>query len=296
MTTLQTQTPPVDERTPARLSSARSRRLRLPRWPAARALAVVVLAATVVAAAFPGWFVHYPPLALHPERVLQAPGSDALLGTDQYGRSLVGLLVHGTRDSVLIGIVSVLVGLTTGGAIGLVAGFAGGAVDMVVMRVVDVLLCFPGILLALLVSATLGANLRNVIIAVAIGQVPEYARVMRGQVLAVRSRLFVQAAAAAGVHPRRIVLRHVLPNAMAPVIVVGTLGVGHAIVSGATLSFLGVGPQGGIPDWGRLLASGSSYMATGWWIATFPGLLVTVVVVAVNILGDWLRDRMDVAQ
>lgn len=269
--------------------------MRLPRWPLARVLAVAVLATVVLMAAFPGLFVGYDPLALHPERVLQAPGEDTLLGTDQYGRSLVGLLVYGARDSVLIGLVSVVVGLTVGGAIGLLAGFGGGIVDMVLMRIVDVLLCFPGILLALLVSAALGASLRNVIIAVAVGQVPEYARVMRGQVLAVRSRLFVQAAAAAGVRPRRIVFRHVLPNAMAPVIVVATLGVGHAIVSGATLSFLGVGPQGGIPDWGRLLASGGSYMATAWWISTFPGLIVTVVVVAVNIFGDWLRDRMDVA-
>lgn len=271
-------------------------RLRLPRWPLARVVAIVILTATVLVAAFPGWFVHYEPLALHPDRVLQAPGGSTLLGTDQYGRSLVGLLVHGARNSVLIGLVSVVVGLLIGGAIGLVAGFVGGIVDSVLMRIVDIMLCFPGILLALLVSAALGASLRNVIIAVAIGQVPEYARVMRGQVLAVRSRLFVQAASAAGVRPRRIVFRHVLPNAMAPVIVVATLGVGHAIVSGATLSFLGVGPQGGIPDWGRLLASGGSYMASAWWISTFPGLVVTVVVVAVNILGDWLRDRMDVAQ
>jgi peptide/nickel transport system permease protein len=262
----------------------------------ARVLAVLILGGTVLVAAFPGWFVHYQPLALHPERVLQGPGEASVLGTDQYGRSLVGLLVYGARNSVLIGLVSVVVGLLIGGGIGLVAGFVGGVVDNVLMRIVDIMLCFPGILLALLVSAALGASLRNVIIAVAIGQVPEYARVMRGQVLAVRSRLFVEAASAAGVHPRRIVFRHVLPNAMAPVMVVATLGVGHAIVSGATLSFLGVGPQGGIPDWGRLLASGGSYMATAWWISTFPGLVVTVVVVAVNIFGDWLRDRMDVAR
>lgn len=281
---------------PPRTAFGRRGRLRIPRWPVARVVAVVVLVGAGLLAAFPDWFVHYDPLALHPERVLAAPGDGTLLGTDQYGRSLVGLLVHGARDSVLIGIVSVVVGLLIGGAIGLIAGFGGGIVDTLLMRIVDVLLCFPGILLALIVSAALGASLRNVIIAVAIGQVPEYARVMRGQVLAVRNRLFVEAASATGVRPRRIVFRHVLPNALAPVIVVATLGVGHAIVSGATLSFLGVGPQGGIPDWGRLLASGGSYMATAWWISTFPGLVVTVVVVAVNIVGDWLRDRMDVAQ
>lgn len=288
-----TQTPVVS---PLNHRLGRGMRVRLPRWPVARVVAVLVLAGTLLLAAFPGWFVHYPPLALHPERVLQGPGDGTLLGTDQYGRSLLGLLVHGARNSVLIGLVSVVVGLFIGGAIGLVAGFVGGVVDSILMRLVDVLLCFPGILLALLVSAALGASLRNVVIAVAIGQVPEYARVMRGQVLAIRSRLFVEAASAAGVRPRRIVFRHVLPNAMAPVIVVATLGVGHAIVSGATLSFLGVGPQGGVPDWGRLLASGGSYMASAWWIATFPGLVVTVVVVAVNIFGDWLRDRMDVAR
>lgn len=279
---------------PGGASPAR-RRMPLPRWPAARVIAVLVLLAAAVTALVPQWLSAGDPLALHTDRVLQAPGDGTVLGTDQYGRSLVGLLVHGARDSLSIGIVSVVIGLTIGGAIGLLAGFAGGVVDVVLMRIVDVMLCFPGILLALLVSAALGPSLRNVILAVAIGQVPEYARVMRGQVLAVRSRLFVQAAKAAGVRPGRLALRHVLPNAMAPVVVVATLGVGSAIVSGATLSFLGVGPQGGVPDWGRLLASGGSYMATAWWITTFPGVVITLVVVAVNICGDWLRDRMDVS-
>lgn len=270
------------------------RGLRLPKWPAARIIAVLVLLAAAVTAVVPQWLSPGDPLALHTDRALQGPGDGTLLGADQYGRSLVALLVHGARDSLSIGIVSVVVGLAIGGAIGLLAGFAGGVIDVVLMRIVDVMLCFPGILLALLVSAALGPSLRNVILAVAIGQVPEYARVMRGQVLAVRSRLFVQAAKAAGVRPGRLAARHVLPNAMAPVVVVATLGVGSAIVSGATLSFLGVGPQGGVPDWGRLLASGGSYMATAWWITTFPGVVITLIVVAVNICGDWLRDRMDV--
>lgn len=272
------------------------RRLHLGSKPVFLILATVVLLGTAVCAVMPGVVTQANPLTLHPDRVLQGPGSGHLLGTDQYGRSVLTQLVFGARDALLIGTLSVIGGLTVGGLIGLVAGYTQGAVDMILMRVVDVLLCFPGILLALVVSAALGPSLRNVIIAVAIGQVPEYARVMRGQVLSVRSRLYIEAAGANGVRPLRIVARHLLPNALAPVVVVATLGVGHAIVSGATLSFLGLGPQGGVPGWGRLLAAGGDYMASAWWIATFPGLIITVVVIAVNIFGDALRDRMDVAR
>ncbi len=299
-----TQTPVDDHVQPPEATTSGTRigaMAPLRRWhlgsrPVFLAFAVVVLLGTVVCAVFPGLVTQTDPLTLHPERVLQPPGADHLLGTDQYGRSILTQLVFGARDAALIGSLSVIGGLTVGGIIGLLAGFSQGVVDMILMRVVDVLLCFPGILLALVVSAALGPSLRNVIIAVAIGQVPEYARVMRGQVLAVRSRLYIQAAGANGVRPLRIVVRHLLPNALAPVIVVATLGVGHAIVSGATLSFLGLGPQGGVPGWGRLLAAGGDYMASAWWIATFPGLVITVVVIAVNIFGDALRDRMDVAR
>lgn len=272
------------------------RRWRMPSKPVFIGCALVVIGLVALAAAFPGVLAQHDPLALHPERVLSAPGAGYPLGTDQYGRGILDQLIYGARDAALIGVLSVTAALLVGGLMGLVAGFFRGAVDMLIMRLVDILLCFPGILLALVVSAALGPSLRNVIIAVAVGQVPEYARVMRGQVLAVRSRLYIEAATAAGTAPHRIVLRYLLPNALAPVIVVATLGIGHAILSGATLSFLGLGPQGGVPDWGRLLASGGDYMASAWWIATFPGLLITIVVIAVNVLGDALRDRMDVAE
>lgn len=257
-------------------------------------LAFAVLGVAVAWALFPSFFSPGDPLELRPSQALDGPSAENPLGTDQFGRSLLAQLIYGSRSALLIGIVSVLGAFVLGGLIGLLAGFLGGVVDTILMRIIDVLLCFPGILLALVIAAALGPTLENLIIAIAIGQTPDFARVMRGQVLAVRSRLFIEAVTSSGVRPGRIVFRHILPNALAPVTVIAALGVGSAIVSGATLSFLGLGPQGGIPDWGRLLSVGQDYLATAWWISTFPGLIITMVVIAVNILGDGLRDKMDV--
>lgn len=257
-------------------------------------LAFIVLGVAALWAIFPSFFAPADPLALRPTQALDGPSAENPLGTDQFGRSVLDQMIHGARSSLLIGILSVIGAFVIGGLIGLAAGFLGGVVDTILMRIIDVLLCFPGILLALVIAAALGPTLENLILAIAIGQTPDFARVMRGQVLSVRSRLFIEAVTASGVKPGRIVFRHVLPNALAPVTVVAALGVGSAIVSGATLSFLGLGPQGGVPDWGRLLSVGQDYLSTGWWISTFPGLVITLVVIAVNILGDALRDKMDV--
>lgn len=257
-------------------------------------MAWLVVAFVALMSFFPSLLASDDPLAIHPERVLQGPSSEAVLGTDPFGRGVWDQIVHGAQQSLTIGVFSVLGAFLMGVTIGLLAGFLGGFVDSLLMRIIDILLCFPGILLALIIAAALGPTLQNLIIAIAIGQTPDFARVMRGQVLAVRSRLYVEAATASGIRTPRIILRHVLPNAMAPVTVVAALGVGSAIVSGATLSFLGLGPQGGVPDWGRMLAIGQEYLVTGWWISTFPGVFITVVVIAVNILGDALRDKMDV--
>ncbi|WP_166980044.1 ABC transporter permease [Paramicrobacterium fandaimingii] len=257
-------------------------------------LAIAVLGIAVAWALFPSLFSPGSPLELRPEQALDGPSAENPLGTDQFGRSLLAQIIYGSRSALMIGILSVVGAFVLGGLIGLLAGFLGGAVDTILMRIIDVLLCFPGILLALVIAAALGPTLQNLIIAIAIGQTPDFARVMRGQVLSIRSRLFIEAVTASGVKPARIVFRHILPNALAPVTVIAALGVGSAIVSGATLSFLGLGPQGGVPDWGRLLSVGQDYLATAWWISTFPGLVITVVVIAVNILGDALRDKMDV--
>ncbi|GAB2525544.1 ABC transporter permease [Paramicrobacterium agarici] len=253
-----------------------------------------MLGVAIAWALFPSFFSPGSPLELRPEQALDGPSTENPLGTDQFGRSLLAQIIYGSRSALMIGILSVVGAFVLGGLIGLLAGFLGGVVDTILMRIIDVLLCFPGILLALVIAAALGPTLQNLIIAIAIGQTPDFARVMRGQVLAIRSRLFIEAVTASGVRSSRIVFRHILPNALAPVTVIAALGVGSAIVSGATLSFLGLGPQGGVPDWGRLLSVGQDYLATAWWISTFPGLVITMVVIAVNILGDALRDKMDV--
>jgi peptide/nickel transport system permease protein len=177
--------------------------------------------------------------------------------------------------------------------LGLLAGYLGGVVDTVLARLVDILMCFPGVLLALVITAGLGASRLNLILGVAVATMPMFARVMRGQVMAVRGRLFVQAARATGLPRTRVLLRHVLPNAIAPVVVLATVTVGTSIVLAASLSFLGLGPSSDVPDWGQLLSSGQPYLANAWWVSTFPGVALTLVVISVSLLGDWLRDRMD---
>jgi peptide/nickel transport system permease protein len=255
----------------------------------------VFLVLVALAAAFPGVVAPGDPLALHPAVVLKAPAAAHLLGTDEYGRSVFALLVHGARAALIVGLVCAAAGGIIGSVMGMVAGFFGGIADQSIMRANDILMCFPGILLALLVGAALGSSLENEIIAVSIGTVPMYARVARGETLRVRGMLYIDGALVAGIPRRQIIRRHVLPNVLAPLVVVATLAVGVSIVLAASLSFLGLGPVGGVPDWGSLLADGETNISVAWWISTFPGLAITLVVVATNVLGDRLRDRLDVA-
>jgi peptide/nickel transport system permease protein len=180
-----------------------------------------------------------------------------------------------------------------GGALGLTAGFIGGAVDAIVMRLVDVLLAFPYLLLALIIVAALGPSLTNSIIAIGIINMPQHARLMRGQVLAVQNAEYICAARSVGATRLRVMLRHVLPNSFSPVLVMATLQAGSVVVETAGLSFLGLGAQPPSPDWGALLADGHSYFITAWWIATFPGLAIFLVVVGFNLVGDALRDQLD---
>lgn len=233
------------------------------------------------------------PTELYPERVLQPPGANALLGTDHYGRSVLTLLIYGARTAVIIGLSATVIALVVGTAIGLLAGYVGGVVDMLIGRLLDILMSFPGVLMALIIAAALGPTTRNLIIAVGVSAVPQFARVMRGQTMTVRSKLYVEAAKASGYNTPRIVFGHVLPNAIAPVVVLGTLTVGVSIVLTASLSFLGLGPKSLVPDWGQLLALGQPYLASAWWISTFAGLALTVTVIAISIMGDSLSDIIE---
>lgn len=255
-------------------------------------VAALFLLLLVTCAVAPSWFVSGNPLAINPSAVLAAPSAAHLLGTDQYGRDMLAQIIYGTRTSLLVGVTSVLLGASAGTAAGMIAGFRGGLTDNAIMRVIDVMLCFPGILLALVFQAALGAGVGNEIIAVAVASVPIYARVSRGQTLSLRGRPFVLAARSAGVRELTIIRRHLLTPVLAPVVALATIGVGTAVVLAAALSFLGLGPQNGHPDWGSLIGSGQEYMGTAWWIVTFPGIIITLVVLAAAVCGDALRRRL----
>jgi len=224
---------------------------------------------------------------------LQPPGPRFVLGSDQFGRDVASRVLHGTRISLTVGLIAVSIAALLGAPIGLVAGYYGGWLDGIVMRVIDVLLAFPGILLALAIVSVLTPGLTNVMIAVGLSAVPTYARLVRASVLSARENLYVESARAIGAGDALILSRHVLPNVVAPLIVTATLGLGTAILSAAALSFLGLGSQPPLPEWGRMLSEGRDYLREAWWISTFPGLAIMVTVLAMNLLGDALRDVLD---
>jgi peptide/nickel transport system permease protein len=279
----------ADVAVPGRRVSLAARALR--RTPARIGLAITLSFLLLTIAA--GWLAPYDPLDQDLSSALSPPASDHWFGADQYGRDMLSRVMYGTRTALLAVIVADGIALVLGCAMGLVAGFFGGRIDSVLMRLVDVLLAFPYLLLALIIVAALGPGLTNSMIAIGIVYTPQYARLIRGQVLAVRGAEYVRAARALGASRLRIMLRHVLPNSFAPILVMATLQAGSVIVETAGLSFLGLGAQPPSPDWGALLADGQSYFLTAWWIATFPGLAIFVVVIGFNLLGDALRDVAD---
>ena len=216
-----------------------------------------------------------------------------LLGTDEQGRDLLSRLIHGAWISLFIGIISIAIGVGVGVPAGAISGFLGGATDMVTQRVIDTLLAFPGILLAIVLVATFGTGLGNVMIAVGVASVPVYARLVRGSVLQVKNREYVEAAAALGRRRLSTLSRHVIPNVMAPIIVQSSLQMATAILFAAGLGFLGLGARPPQPEWGLMLARGREYLAVAPHVATFPGLAIMLVVLGFNLLGDALRDALD---
>ncbi len=222
-----------------------------------------------------------------------APPSPAhWLGTDPLGRDILSRILYGARLSIPVGIAAVALAVLLGTVIGSAAGAAGGMVDEGIMRVTDLMLAFPTVILAMIISAALGAGIRNAVIAIMVAWWPSYARFSRGLVLSAREREYVEAARAAGASPLRVFLRHILVNILSPIVILGTLDVGHAILTFASLSFLGLGPPPQIPEWGSMIASSRDYLDQ-WWIGTFPGLAILSLVVALNVVGDSLRDALD---
>lgn len=269
------------------------------RWPGlslSRMLlgfSLAVLAFMLVCAVAPQWIAPYSPTDLMTDRLLQPPSKAHLLGTDQFGRDVWSLIVYGSRQSLTMGVASVVIGGLAGTVIGLIAGYCGGVVDSLFMRINDILMTIPGILLAIAIAVALGPSFFNVILAISVASIPGKARVVRSQVLSIRSRPFVEAARAIGTPHLEIMVRHILPNCFSPLLVMMTIGVGTSILVGTGLSFLGLGVIQEIPDWGYMLSQGRSYMTVAWWISTFPGLAITLLVVVVNLIGDDLRDRLD---
>ncbi|MGQ9583854.1 MAG: ABC transporter permease [Anaerolineae bacterium] len=224
---------------------------------------------------------------------LEPPSRVHPMGTDLYGRDVLSRIIFGTGISLQIGVIAVAIGGISGVLLGLIGGYYGGWIDMLEMRLIDILLAFPGLLLALSIVAVLGPSVMNLMIAVGISSIPEYARLVRGSVLSAKENVYVDAARVVGCGSTRIMFGHILPNVVAPVIVLATLGVGRAILLAAALSFLGLGAQPPTPEWGSMLSSGRDYLRQAWWVTTFPGLAIVVTVLAVNMLGDGLRDALD---
>jgi peptide/nickel transport system permease protein len=232
-------------------------------------------------------------VALKPPFWLEGGSFAHPLGTDHLGRDVYSRLVYGAQISLTISVLAALLGAAVGVAAGLAAGYLGGRVDMVIMRIVDLNLAFPLILLALAVVALLGANLRNLVIVMAITTWMIYARVVRGVSLTLREQEFIQAVRALGAGDTRIIVRHILPNVAAPILVIWTLEVARVILMESALSFLGLGVPPPTPTWGRMLAEGRDYLTMAGWIAVFPGLAIMVTVLGINFLGDGLRDLLD---
>ncbi|WP_297431190.1 nickel transporter permease [uncultured Cetobacterium sp.] len=224
---------------------------------------------------------------------LKPPSAQHWLGTDEFGRDIFARLVHGARVSLKVGILAVGIAIAIGGFLGAVAGYYGGKLDNIIMRIMDIFLAVPSILLAIAIVSALGPNLLNLMIAVSISSVPRYARIVRASVLSIRDQEFIEAARAIGANDARIICRHIIPNSLAPVIVQGTLGVAGAILSTAGLSFIGLGIQPPAPEWGSMLSGGRQYLRYAWWVTTFPGVSIMITILSLNLLGDGLRDALD---
>ena len=256
-------------------------------------IGLVVMALLVFTAIFANVIAPEDPVAQDLSRTFLKPNSHNIMGTDNFGRDIFSRVVFGTRTSLQIGFTAVSVGLLIGLILGSISGFYAGQIDNVLMRFIDVLISIPGILLAIAIVAALGPGMVNVMIAVGLASIPGYTRITRATVLTIREREFIEAARAIGASDLRIIGRHILPNCLAPIIVQATLGLSGAILSAAGLSFIGLGIQPPTPEWGFMLSDGRRFLRDNWHMVSFPGLAIVIVVLAINMVGDGLRDALD---
>lgn len=244
-------------------------------------------------AVFAPWVTAYDPNKQNLDVMLEPPSWQHPLGTDQYGRDMAARIVFGTRYALVIGVAVVAIHFVVGVSLGLLAGYYGGWIESIIMRFVDVLLAIPSVVLAVTIAGFLGGGIQNVIIAVGAIGWRAYTRLVRAEVLAAKERSFVESARAIGCSNLRIILRHIMPYTLAPVIAYTSLGIATAILWAAALSFLGLGAQPPTPEWGAMLADGREFMEDGWWVATFPGIAIMITVIGFNFFGDAMRNALD---
>ncbi len=282
---------------PAHLAGAPPRRIlarlaRTRRYPIATLAALVLLLIAVAAVLAPA-VSPYDPSAMATGPPLAPPGATHPFGTDRYGRDVLSRIVYGARISMPVGLLAVSFSAVLGSFLGLATGFLGGRVDAIGSGAIDIMLGFPPIMLALLIIAVLGVGLQNVVIAVGVGGIPRFARIVRGTAISIRENVYVEAGRALGASTGRLILRHVLPNAFPPIVVLATLYIGSAILDTSSLGFLGLGVQPPTPEWGTMLSEGREFMRYAPWLMFFPGMMVFVTVVAINLVGDHLRTALD---
>ena len=253
-------------------------------------LIALALSADIIApgdARNPGYDIQDLSNAFHP------PGAEHFFGTDNFGRDIFSRIAHGARLSLYIGFVVVSISMVSGVILGAISGYYGGHIDNIIMRIIDIMLAIPTLLLAIAIVAALGPSLTNVMIAVGVGSIPGYARIVRGSVLSLREQEFIEAARSVGANNFRIISKHILPNCMAPIIVQATMGMAGAILTAAALSFIGIGVQPPLPEWGAMLADSRRFIRDQWHMVMFPGAAIATVIFGLNMIGDGLRDAFD---
>lgn len=254
---------------------------------------LTIISILVIVAVFGKFIMPYDPYIGELSESLQSPSASHLLGTDEQGRDILSRIIDGTRISLRVGLTAVAIALSIGISLGSVAGYYGGKVDLIIMRIMDIILAFPSLLLAIAFMSALGKGIDKAIIAISIVTIPEYARIVRSSILSIKESEFVQAAKLIGNKDFSIIFKHILPNVMSPIIVRATLGISTAILETAALGFLGLGIQPPYAEWGSMLGSGRGYFYNAPYLVFFPGIAITITVLAFNLLGDGLRDALD---
>ena len=258
-------------------------------------LGLVILALIIFFSLFANFFFDYDTMVIQQSAALRLkpPSAEHWMGTDEVGRDILARIVHGARISLPVAFITIAVATVVGGLLGAIAGYGSKRVDNVIMRIMDVFLAIPSILLSIALLAALGTSMTNMVLAISISNIPPFARIVRSAVLTIKNEEYIEAARAIGASDKHIILKHILPNCMAPIIVQATLSIAGSILAIASLSFIGLGISPPTPEWGSMLSTGRQYFRAAWWVCAFPGLAIMLTILSLNLLGDGLRDALD---